>query len=322
LRLLTGVLFVALCAPALAEPPADVKGDPKKAEFKKPEPSKFLRIQRDEKKQPAVLETATVRYVPASGEGDLVVDLIGVVHIGEKDYYQKLNKQFEQYDVLLYELVAPQGARPPKGGKKDNDNPLGMIQKMAKMVLQLDSQLEVVDYTKKNFVHADMSPEEMMEAIKKRGDDGLTLTLGILGDVLRQQNKEKMKGKDQPKDPLPDIDLADLLLDPDAPVKLKRMMAQQFEDLDDPDGGLGKTVGVILIEDRNKAAMKVFQKEMAKGKKKIGIFYGAAHMPDFEKRLREDYGLKKKSEEWLPAWDLRLGQKKNGLEDLLKKFLE
>ena len=28
------------------------------------------------------------------------------MHIGDKAYYDNLNKEFEQYDVLLYELVA------------------------------------------------------------------------------------------------------------------------------------------------------------------------------------------------------------------------
>ena len=73
-----------------------------------------------------------------------------------------------------------------------------------------------------------------------------------------------------------------------------------------PEGSLGPTITRILVADRNQAALKVFQKELAQGKKKIGILYGAAHMPDFEKRLREDFGLKRAGEQWLTAWDLRL----------------
>jgi hypothetical protein len=93
------------------------------------------------------------------------------------------------------------------------------------------------------------------------------------------------------------------------------MMAQQLAEADGP--GLGQTVNTILITDRNGAAMKVFQKELAKGRKKVAIFYGAAHMPDFEKRLREDFGLKPDSVTWLKAWDLQQ-QPKLGVEDLLK----
>ncbi len=82
------------------------------------------------------------------------------------------------------------------------------------------------------------------------------------------------------------------------------MLAQQLASVESPAGSLGPTLNNILIADRNEAAMKVFQKELAQGKKKIAIFYGAGHMPDFEKRLRLDFGLEKKSVQWLEAWDL------------------
>ena len=75
-----------------------------------------------------------------------------------------------------------------------------------------------------------------------------------------------------------------------------------------------------LIDDRNQAAMRVLGKELAKGKKKLGIFYGAAHMPYFEKRLRDEYDLVPVSTHWLRAWDLELRER--NLEDLLFRLLE
>jgi len=308
LRALVIVLSLALVAPLLAEQPVE----------KKAAPGKFIRVQRNADKEPTALETAIVRYVPASGEGNLTVDLVAVVHIGDKGYYQKLNKEFESYDVVLYELVAPEGTRIPKGGKREGVNPLAMIQQLMKMGMNLESQTEQVDYTKKNFTHADMSPDQIAEAMKKRGDDPLTLILSVAADMLRQQNRQAQE-KDKNAHPAADVDPLTLLLDPDGPNKLKKVMAQQMEDLDGATAGLGQTLNTILITDRNGAAMKVFSTEMAKGKKKIAIFYGAAHMPDFEKRLREDFGLKRSSEQWLTAWDLQ--QKvppRNALEDLLK----
>jgi hypothetical protein len=283
----------------LADPPLTEK----KPELKKTPAPRFLRLQRDEKKQPVALETSVVRYVPAMAEGDLTVDLVAAVHIGDRDYYKKLNKQFQQYDVVLYELVAPPGTRIPKGGKRDLD-PLGLLMQVVKSVLELELQTERIDYTKKNFVHADLSPSQMAEAVRKRGDDGLTLFLGITADMLRQQNLREANNPKNPPRNEEEIDIISLLLDPDGPVKLKRMLAQQFEDLQSPTSGLGQTLSTILVADRNEAALKVFQKELAKGKKKIAIFYGAAHMPDFDKRLRADFGLKPKSEQWLTAWDL------------------
>ncbi len=259
-----------------AEPPKASKNEP----VRKGAPTQFIRLLHDDDKELAALQTATVRYVAASGQGDLVVDLIGVVHIGDRDYYQKLNKQFEQYDVLLYELVAPQGTRIPKGGRSATDNPLAMLQTVMKSVLGLETQTDLIDYTKANFVHADLSPAEMAQAIQNRGDTGLTLALSVAADIMRQQNLQQLQPqKAQAQEP--DLDLLSLLLDPDASVKLKRLMAPQLATLGGGTG-LGPTINTILIGDRNAAAIKVFQKELAKGRKKIGIFYGAAHMPDFE----------------------------------------
>jgi len=315
--LLAILCLIAYLAPVRAQQaPATV---PKADADKK---TKFLRIKRDDKKQPVAMETAIVHYVPASGEKGVELDLIAAVHVGDKDYYEKLNKQFEAYDVVLFELVAPQGAKVQKGGPKNSDSPVAMLQQLAKLVLELEFQLEQVDYTRKNFVNADLSPQEMAKAIKDRGDDGLTLTLSIAADLLRQQNRQNMKRDKQPPRQDADIDLANLILDPDRGVKLKRLMAEQFEQLDNPDGAFGKTINQILVKDRNQACLKVFQQQLAKGKKKVAIFYGAAHMPDFEKRLKDDFGLKRQGEEWLQAWDLRPGAKKMGIEDLLKKLLD
>jgi hypothetical protein len=172
------------------------------------------------------------------------------------------------------------------------------------MVLQLDLQTSCIDYTCTNFIHADLTPDEMAEKIKKRGDTPLTIGLSVLADMLREANLREMKAKENPGLQQPDLDLLALLSDPEAPSKLKKMMAEQLEQQADGTG-LGKTIETILIDDRNAACMKVLQKELVGGKKKIAIFYGAAHMPDFERRLVEDFGMRRQGEEWLTAWDLR-----------------
>src|SRR5690349_12029449 len=79
--------------------------------------SSFLRIQRDESREPVALQTAIAQYVPASSAKGVEIDLVAVVHIGERAYYERLNKEFGNYDAVLYELVAPEGNKPPKGGE-------------------------------------------------------------------------------------------------------------------------------------------------------------------------------------------------------------
>ena len=66
----------------------------------------------DESREPVALQTVIAKYVPASGEKGVEIDLVAVVHIGEKAYYERLNKEFEKYDAVLYELVAPEGISP------------------------------------------------------------------------------------------------------------------------------------------------------------------------------------------------------------------
>jgi len=49
----------------------------------------------------------------------------------------------------------------------------------------------------------------------------------------------------------------------------------------------------------------VLRDRIAAGEARIAIFYGAAHMPDFDARLRADFGLQPRETVWLEAWDLR-----------------
>jgi hypothetical protein len=48
----------------------------------------------------------------------------------------------------------------------------------------------------------------------------------------------------------------------------------------------------------------VLKAQLAGGKKHIGIFYGAGHLSDMDKRLREDFQLQPETITWLTAWNL------------------
>ncbi len=287
------------------------------------ESSAYVRVERNEAGEPIALQTATGRFVSASGEGDVVVDLVSVVHIADEAYYRVLNKQFEQYDVVLYELVAPKGTRIPKGGRDAGDNPLAMLHEITSSMFGLVSQTDHIDYTKENLLHADMSPEDMMAAMEKRGDDAITLSLSIAADLLRQANLQAQQAANAP--PIAadeELDPFALLLSGEGPLQFKRMMAEQLAAMDDPAAGLGQTLNTILIDDRNAAAMQVFQQELAAGKKRIAIFYGAGHMADFEERLVRDFGLRREKMTWDTAWDMSEGSGEDPLLQLLKMLDE
>jgi hypothetical protein len=264
------------------------------------EASKFLRLTTAADGSPQTLDVAITKF-RSPQTGGVSVDLIGAVHIGERHYYEQLNNLFEEYDVLLYELVAPENTVIPRGGKREGSNPVAMLQDSAKSMLGLESQLELVDYTKANFVRADMTPQQISDKMTERGETPFTVALSTLADMMRQQN---LAARQETKPSEVDLSLFDMFGNP---LKMKRAFAQQFAATGSLDQALGGALNQMLVIDRNEEALKGLQKQMAAGKKKIGIFYGAAHMPDFEKRLMADFGLERTTQTWLVAWDLQNG---------------
>jgi hypothetical protein len=62
----------------------------------------------------------------------------------------------------------------------------------------------------------------------------------------------------------------------------------------------------VIITERNKAALKVLKDRLAKGDKKIGIFYGAGHLTSMEKTLTNEMGFSQVGEpKWLTAWNMQ-----------------
>ena len=260
---------------------------------------KFLRLERNKTGEPTSLQTAVVHYTSQDPkEADLSIDLIGAVHVGEKAYYEALNKLFDQYDVVLYELVAPEGTRIPKGTKPDG-HPVAMMQNGLKDLLSLEHQLEFVDYTKKNMVHADMSPEDFSKSMDERGESVVGMIFRMMGHGIAQQSKLQAQGKSAPE-----MDLLSVLFDKDRSGSMKRMMAEQFENVEGAMQALDGPQGSTIITERNKVALKKLAEEIADGKKKVAIFYGAGHLSDMEKRLMADFHLNRASESWLTAWQL------------------
>ena len=123
---------------AFAQKTSDSDGRSDRQEIaEKSKPSKFIRLTKDERGNPESLQTSITRY--QSEDRRLLIDLIGVVHIGEERYYRRLNRQFEQYDSLLYELVAPPESRVPTKNQSRSNNPISWLQGSMQNMLGLES---------------------------------------------------------------------------------------------------------------------------------------------------------------------------------------
>jgi hypothetical protein len=91
--------------------------------------------------------------------------------------------------------------------------------------------------------------------------------------------------------------------------KMKIAMAEQFDNMEGQMEVLEGPNGSTILTERNRKAFEVLDRELKAGKKKLGVFYGAAHLPDMEKRLLSDFGMKRSGERWVTAWSLAESKK-------------
>ncbi len=248
----------------------------------------FIRIK--ETDQVAKLQTAVFGY-----EKDGVrVDLIGAIHLADASYYQFLNRYFENYGVLLFEMVGGEGFGRGKQplvlenveGGEDELSGLRVIYGSLERALGLAGQMAVVDYTKQNFVHADLTMKEFSDLQAEQGES-------LLGFMIRAGIAAERPKRDPDTIRL----MRGILSGRSDLVKLEMMhtMAEGDTQIDSLSGEN------VIIDERNAKALRVMQTEIEKGETKLGIFYGAAHFPDMERRLI-DLGFKRVSTKWLTAW--------------------
>ena len=287
----------AHCQTATAEKPQQASKESKALG------QEWVRLSHDKKNKPLALEVAIVRYVPADSTSlrkpNQWVDLVGAIHIADPVYYRQLNKRFRQYDAVLYELVAPEGTVVERGRGTSNANPLGAMQNGMKSMLELEHQLEKIDYTRPNFIHADLTPDEFMQSMENRNEGFLQLYFRMMGQAVAQQSQQAARGQSA------DLDIFSALVSKDRPRMLKIAMAKQFESMEAMIGGISGPDGSTLITVRNQRALDVLREQLDKGQKKLAIFYGAGHLSEMHKQMVEQFDMKPLNITWLEAWNLR-----------------
>ena len=257
-----------------------------------PDKTRFLRYV-DDPKSPR-LEAAIVTYRNAD---DVRVHLVSAVHVGEKKYYDGLAETFRGYDALLYEMVKPKAMSAPVRGQKSGGMVSG-FQRFLKDVLELEFQLDAIDYGAANFVHADLDAETFARLQEERGESLFSLML--------QSMMNQMARAGQPGAPAP-ITVFDLLAamnSPDSARQYKLLLARQFQDVEAQVASLEGPDGSVLLTERNKAALRVLGETIAAGRRNVGVFYGAAHMQGLEDALVNEMGFERVGVEWRVAWDM------------------
>jgi len=96
---------------------------------------------------------------------------------------------------VLYELVAPDHARVPRPGRQPG-GAIGSAQQGLTKMLGLEFQLDEIDYTARNFVHADLSPKEFDAAMARRGESWWSMFMKLMPGEHGQGRKGAAAGGD------------------------------------------------------------------------------------------------------------------------------
>jgi hypothetical protein len=282
------IVAVLLCADLYAAPSTQPAHELKASDF-------MRYVDRD---GACRLETADVAFRNDNGA---TVHLVAAVHIGEKDYYQQLNESFKLRDAVLYEMVKPKDMGAPKPGQQSKSE-IAQFQRMLKDVLDLDYQLDDIDYTAGNFVHADLDAETFEKMQAQRGE---SMEMMMMQSLMRAMSQASTQPANQANDDETLDELVKLVTRPDPTRQIKRLLARNMSQIEGDAMGLDGPGGSVILTERNKAALDVLDHTLASGKKDIAIFYGAAHMPDMSRRL-SDRGFKPIATQWYTAWDLTI----------------
>jgi len=245
--------------------------------------------------------------------GAVQIDLVAVIHIADSEYYDTMNEQLDAYDVVLYEMVGgPFQKREANAAAVEADASVAgikVLHNLMQNMLALEYQTEGIDYDKEHFVHADADWEEYQQLMTTRNQSMATL--------FQRAMAISMSGKTIPGIPSSNEDNTALLggllqaVTSGDPNSLKRIVApllSEAETFITMIEGEGDD-GTVIISERNKIVMRGIGEQLQAGKKSIGVFYGAGHIPDLEERLMEK-GFEPVGFKWYDAW--QIGESSNG----------
>lgn len=257
------------------------------------------------------VQTAIRRLEPAK-EGEPVVYLVAVTHVGEKAYYTELQKVLDKQDLVLFEGVRPGKADAAKdlATRKAESEKAQVLQRRLSKQLGVVFQLDAINYKHENFKNSDLSWDDMFAAAKQSGTEaqignlqsllkgGTGPEAGAIGPMINQvlDMAEQNPAVAQMLRQVIVTAIAD-------PASLQRMAASAGGGTSPAKPAAAMADQKVLIEARNKAVIEDFKKvsPQLKPSASVALFYGAGHMSDLEKRLKTEMGYKPGEIRWLTA---------------------
>lgn len=253
-------------------------------------PEKFLRVREGNVEQNGALEIGTALYeLPESNRR---IYLVGVVHIAHEAYFQELQHLLDSMDLVLWEGVG--GGEKPSREAVERFDVLFKAQQLLKNLLNLDFQLEKIDYKRSFWRNCDVSANALQASLKEKNLEIIPnekIVQSLLGAVFRV------------------IDPAKIPRDEETARQYRALAAPFLAEMSDPDSMFSK-IGAsglkeVILDERNRYVMESLKKRLAEpGPQRIAIFYGAGHLAGMDKILREEMKAHYRAMHWSAAWKL------------------
>lgn len=296
-------------------------------------PKPVLRI--EEGTNGTVALQVAVRDLVPRRKKDPVVRLVGVTHLGAKEYYAALQGLLDGERLVLFEGVGATN----KQFRAANEG--YSLQPALAKALGLQFQLHAIDYSGSNFVNSDLTLEEMGRVMsresRKEGGGGGGEKAGsgaggtggagdgeaALGDLVSMMDGSSWAGV------FLKFGVAFIGTSPKLRATVKLLL---IETLGSMEGDLGQAKGMppsmqrlmeVLIRERNTAVIRDVSAAVARGRRSgrerlasVAVFYGAGHLADLEKRICEELGYRPSVERWYTAFEVNPGKAGLGPADV------
>jgi hypothetical protein len=190
----------------------------------------------------------------------------------------------------------PKQKAPATAKAKSSLSWVGDLHHTMQQALGLSGQLQSIDYTGVQFVHADLSLEEFQRLKEQKSES----FLGLFLKAYQTQQELMANGHSGATMSMPQ--LLSLLSGSGSRAEAKRALAKQFHEVERLMTGVEGDQGTVILGERNNKALSVLEQQLKLQRRKLALFYGAAHLPDLEKKLIAQGWKILGSPRYLDAW--------------------
>ena len=250
-------------------------------------------------------------------DSNIVIKMVGVVHIGDRGYYRQIQEILDESDLVLYEGVNREGEPGTVDPKtKAHWDTMSSL-------FGFSAQTSNIHYDREHFRQCDLITdpefrgiagmgavnEEMVELLKQLADAKQQVKM-LFPEMVRLEDSIKhsnaaafIASNGNPYDGMLEM-IRELKVIAEPLVMLGEEYAEFYAQLEALEEQVD-AINDLIIEDRNAYVMVKLAEIVGRMDNGgvISVFYGVGHMPDFDGRMKY-LGFRRGKTTWLKAWSM------------------